>query len=335
MTILTAEKKETILRLKALDKPWQTIADAVGAKVATVRTFHKRWMAVMDLPPKVKLSKRKINGHVGLEIKRLVRTEPRISIRKIQAALEKKFDNPPGRSTIQTFLRAHDFVIEKLKKRPLLRAANVEKRMSFACENVGKDPGVFDNILWSDEVRVQAYPNHRIIIAWRREDLEHVPELINPQVQGGGISVTFWGCFSASGTGPLVPLDGMMNSQRYMGILHDYVKPEIDARGGRCVFMQDNASTHKSRIVMECIRNLGIRVLEWPPQSPDLNPIEHLWAILKHKLYTANHSFASKADLISKVLEIWALFPTELCKRLSSSVPGRLERVIERDGRTI
>ena len=55
--------------------------------------------------------------------------------------------------------------------------------------------------------------------------------------------------------------------------------------GPGAIFQQDNAPIHTAKKTMEWFENKAIPVLEWPPYSPDMNPIEHMWAMLKRKLY--------------------------------------------------
>lgn len=145
-----------------------------------------------------------------------------------------------------------------------------------------------------------------------------------------------WGCMTATGVGELFLCEGRMNSHRYIEMLEEVLEPSalklFDEDVPDYIFQQDNAPCHKSRTVTSWFRENDIRVLEWPAQSPDLSPIEHLWSILKVKV--SKFKCNSKDTLKTKVKEVWNSITQEECFRLVASMPRRVHAVIKARGGT-
>ena len=105
--------------------------------------------------------------------------------------------------------------------------------------------------------------------------------------------------------GPTLVHDGVkINSANYCALLDECLVPwlhdqTLDFRK-QLVFMQDNALSHSARATKEYLESLGFKkknLMVWPPNSPDLNPIENLWSIIKRKIYADGKQYSLKTEL--------------------------------------
>lgn len=152
-------------------------------------------------------------------------------------------------------------------------------------------------------------------------------------VKHGGGSVMVWGCMVASGVGNLVFIESTMNKFDYLNILKANVVPSIEKLGlsRNWIFQQDNDPKHKSKIVSEWLLYRTPKTLDHPPQSPDLNPIEHLWEHLDRKIRM--RTISSKEDLKKTLMDEWTKISSEVTQNLAESMPRRLREVLKSKGK--
>lgn len=141
-----------------------------------------------------------------------------------------------------------------------------------------------------------------------------------------------WGCMAASGTGNMVFISGKMDKMQYLNILKQNLKQSVEKLGlpDDYVFQQDNDPKHTAYLVREWLLYNTPKQLHAPPQSPDLNPIEHVWDYLKKKLQ--NHKISSVATLKKALIEEWNKIPTDFTAKLIASMPNRMKEVLTLNG---
>src|SRR5262249_54109615 len=98
------------------------------------------------------------------------------------------------------------------------------------------------------------------------------------------------------------------------------------------IFQQDNDAKHTAGLTQDWLANQSFEILDWPSQSPDLNPIEHLWFIVKRRLKEYPTRPKNDDELWDRVVEIWNALDIETCRRLVDSMPRRLAAVIRARG---
>ncbi|PIO62280.1 hypothetical protein TELCIR_16172 [Teladorsagia circumcincta] len=152
-----------------------------------------------------------------------------------------------------------------------------------------------------------------------------------PTVKSGGGAVMVHGSFSGKGVGPLHRIEGNMDSEMYLNIMETVVLPYIrsTARGG-FIFQQDNDPKHKSKLLTKWFHDNNVPLLPWPSQSPDLNPIEHLWDELERQVKGLRARNEDEKFLQLKAA--WENIPQEKIDKLIESMPRRCQAVIDAKG---
>ena len=137
------------------------------------------------------------------------------------------------------------------------------------------------------------------------------------------------GCFSAKGKERLHRIEGRINGAMYREILGENLLPSVRALKMGCgwVFQHDNDPKHMAK---EWLKKKHIKVLEWPSQSPDLNPTENLWRELMLRVAKRQPRNLKDLERISK--EEWTKIPPKICANLLKNYNKRLTSVLASKG---
>ena len=135
----------------------------------------------------------------------------------------------------------------------------------------------WENVMFSDESGFYLKFTDGRARVWRRRGEMFQDNCIQEIDRYGGGNVMVWAGISWKGKTDLVFIQGNLMSQRYRDeILHIFVWRYAGAVGELFLFQDDNARLHQGRSVQHYLDEQGIERMEWPANSPDLNPIEHL-----------------------------------------------------------
>lgn len=122
-----------------------------------------------------------------------------------------------------------------------------------------------------------------------------------------------------------------MDQHQYKAILENVMEPySFENMPVHYIFQHDNDPKHTSRLVKRWLLDENIDVLDWPPQSPDLNPIENLWAIVKRDL--KGKTPKNTDELFQLVKQSWENISVGTCQNLINSLPRRLTNVVKNKG---
>ncbi len=152
-------------------------------------------------------------------------------------------------------------------------------------------------------------------------------------VQAGGGVVIVWRIYSWHTLGPLVPIEHCLNATTYLSIVADHVHPFMTTvyPSSDGYFQQDNAPCHKAQIISDWFleHDNEFTLLKWPPQSPDLNPIEHLCDVVEREICIVDVQPTNLQKLRDAIMSIWTKISEDCFQHLVESMPRRIKAVLK------
>ena len=184
--------------------------------------------------------------------------------------------------------------------RPPLKCIHREKRLKWAENNMKVN---FENVIFMNECRATLDGPD----GWSRGryDAQLPPPRRLRRQQGGG-GIMFWaGIINNEMVGPFRVKDRVkITAETYTAFLKEFLLPWYKKKSlsfrKKLIFMHNNAPSHAARLTLGFLNKLLVKnatIIEWPPYSPDLNPIENIWSIIKCNIYANGKQFSSKDEL--------------------------------------
>jgi transposase len=248
--------------------------------------------------------------------------------------LKRKLQLNVSSRTIDRRLQGAGLFGRVARHRKKLTEEDISKRLSFAEGYAHMTKEDWMRVMFADEKIVKGAGFSGQVWVRRPKGEADNPDY-SVDKQPHPVKLHVWGCFCGRGLGYLYIFNENMDGKLLKRILGTHLKESAELHFEQDPpepwwLLQDNDPKHKSVLVQTWLFNNGISLLDFPPYSPDLNPIENLWNDLARRVEErAPETWEELQDVIA---EEWAATEPSFLRKLASSMPKRCQAVIEAKG---
>jgi transposase len=333
MHSLSKAELENVLSLIDSGHSSRHIASITGLHYSTITRYWSKHRPNVPKPTggrPLKLSATDMRRAV-----RLISSGKAENATQVTQSLQSITNQSLSQQTVRNHLKKAGLKAVVKKKRPLLAARHRRARMDFAASH--KDWTVEDwkRVVWSDEVKFNRLTSDGRKWVYKRAGEALSDRMVEGSLKFGGGSLMMWGCMTWEGPGYACKIDGRMDADLYCQILEEELQETLHYYGKAAdgiIFQQDNDPKHTSKKAQTWFKDHGFDVMKWPAQSPDLNPIEHLWHHIKKKLGGYEEAPKGIHELWERVEAEWEKIAPEVCQNLIESMPRRVQAVYKAKG---
>jgi transposase len=312
-------------------KSYYQIGEAFEVSKPYVSKVLKRWREDENFQDKrlnnggsnMKISKRKEDM-----IREIIEEDRASSVRQLAKELETEFKFTFNHQTVANSLKNNGFKKSLPIKVPLLTPNALEKRMEYAELHLENK---FTNVVFTDETMFQLSENRQL--SWWNPDYEDKPVF---EENHNKRKVMIWAGISRRGKTDVfywkISEDLTVDAYEYTKCLNQALIGKMDSLYGfrKWRLMQDNARPHTAQHTKDFLEENDIRTITHPPYSPDLNPIELVWAYLKKKIMTKVYN--NLDEVLERVFEEWYSISQEMINNLIDRHMARVQEVYNLNG---
>jgi DDE superfamily endonuclease/Transposase len=244
---------------------------------------------------------------------------------------------------ILQILRSYNLGHWKQREKPLITKAQARARYLWAKKYRNYTVNQWRNVISLDQASIERGSGAKALFTWRFGTEAFRPDLIRPKGKGKDLTVMIQACVTGKGKGPLTIMlrDPQAKKKGYSANSWRWSMEEIrpELREGKIWILMDNAPIHTAKQTREWCKKEGIIWLKIPPNSPDLNWIEHAWPLLKKQLHKHSHDLVyngkTEEDLAhfrNVVRTSWEQVSDKTLKALCKSMPRRVQAIIRAAG---